>query len=73
MTPETAPLAEQLRGAGDVATLDGRFRFRPRAEFRLSDFYARAEALGLSPRQFNAARPTLEAVFLHLTGRTLRE
>ncbi|MDB6128486.1 MAG: drrA [Verrucomicrobia bacterium] len=73
VTPETTPLAEQLRGVGDVAALDGRYRFRPRAEFKLSDFYARAEALGLSPRQFTAARPTLEAVFLHLTGRTLRE
>ena len=73
VTPETTPLAEQLRGAGEVATLDGRYRFRPRAEFKLSDFYARAETLRLSPRQFTAARPTLEAVFLHLTGRTLRE
>jgi hypothetical protein len=27
----------------------------------------------LSSRLFVTARPTLEAVFLHLTGRTLRE
>ena len=34
---------------------------------------ARTEAYGLSPQLFTAARPTLEAVFLHLTGRNLRE
>ena len=73
VTPETTPLADQLKSEGDIATLDGRYRFRPRADFKLSNFYARAEALGLPPRQFTAARPTLEAVFLHLTGRTLRE
>ena len=72
-TPASAPLAAQLRAAGDVATLDGRHRFRPRPDFKLSAFYADAEALGLPPRLFTAARPSLEAVFLHLTGRTLRE
>jgi ABC-2 type transport system ATP-binding protein len=72
-TPETAVLATQLAGDGEVATLDGRHRFRPRANFKLSAFYARTEALGLSPQLFTVARPTLEAVFLHLTGRNLRE
>jgi len=72
-TPATGPLAAQLRADGEVATLDGRHRFRPRPDFKLSNFYARAEALGLPPRQFTAARPSLEAVFLHLTGRNLRE
>jgi len=72
-TPETSPLAAQLAGDGVLLTADGRHRFQPRADFRLSAFYARAEALGLPPRLFTAARPTLEAVFLHLTGRNLRE
>ena len=72
-TPETAPLAAQLGGDGVLSTVDGRHRFRPRPDFPLSAFYARAEALGLPPRLFAVARPTLEAVFLHLTGRTLRE
>jgi ABC-2 type transport system ATP-binding protein len=72
-TPETAALATQLASEGEVATLDGRHRFRPRADFKLSAFYARTETLGLPPQLFTVARPTLEAVFLHLTGRNLRE
>ncbi|MEI7553254.1 MAG: ABC transporter ATP-binding protein [Verrucomicrobiota bacterium] len=72
-TPETAPLAAQLGADGTLVSADGRHRFQPRADFRLSAFYTRAEALGLPPRLFTAARPTLEAVFLHLTGRNLRE
>jgi len=72
-TPETAPLAAQLGGDGTLVTQDGRQRFQPRAGFQLSTFYLRAEALSLPPRLFTAARPSLEAVFLHLTGRTLRE
>ena len=72
-TAETAPLAAHLADAGKVVSADGRHRFQPRPDFRLSAFYQRAEALGLPPRLFTAARPTLEAVFLHLTGRNLRE
>ncbi len=72
-TPATAPLAAELAAHGTVATLDGRHHFLPRADFKLSAFYARTEAHGLSASLFTAARPTLEAVFLHLTGRNLRE
>jgi len=72
-TAATAPLAAALGAQGSLVTADERHRFQPRADFRLSEFYARAEALGLPPRLFTASRPTLEAVFLHLTGRNLRE
>lgn len=73
VSPTSDALAAQLRNKGELATLDGRHRFRPRPDFKLSTFYAQAEALGLPPRNFTAARPSLEAVFLHLTGRNLRE
>jgi len=66
-------LARQLAAHGDVADVNGTHRFRPRADFRLSAFYALAEQHGLPARHFTQQRPTLEAVFLHLTGRTLRE
>jgi hypothetical protein len=39
----------------------------------MSSFYRRTEAHGLPPRLFASQRPTLEALFLQLTGRTLRE
>ena len=71
--PATAALAAELGAQGTLTTLDGRHRFEPRADFPLSAFYARTEAHGLAPRLFTAARPTLEAVFLHLTGRNHRE
>ncbi|MBI5693021.1 MAG: ABC transporter ATP-binding protein [Verrucomicrobia bacterium] len=72
-TPATDPLADQIRPHGELTTLDHQHRFRPRPDFRLSAFFAAAEALGLPPRLFTSQRPTLEAVFLHLTGRNLRE
>ena len=72
-TPATAGLAAQLAAHGEVTAGDGTHRFRPRAGFKTSAFYSLAESHQLSPRLFVTERPTLEAVFLHLTGRTLRE
>ncbi len=71
--PATAPLAARLAGEGDLTTVDGTHRFRPRANYRLSAFFTQTEALGLPARLFTSQRPTLEALFLHLTGRTIRE
>jgi ABC-2 type transport system ATP-binding protein len=72
-TAVTAGLATRLAAHGEVATGDGTHRFHPSGGFRTSAFYALAEDQQVSPRLFTTARPTLEAVFLHLTGRTLRE
>jgi len=71
--PATAGLAEQLAGHGEIATVDGLHRFRPKPGYALSAFYGLTEARGLPDRLFVSQRPTLEAVFLHLTGRNLRE
>lgn len=43
------------------------------AGVRLADFFAAAQAAGFPDRAFQLKRPTLEDVFLHLTGKTLRE
>jgi ABC-2 type transport system ATP-binding protein len=72
-TDATAPLATQLAVCGEITRIESQYRFRPRPEFKLSAFYAFAEALDLPARLFTSQRPSLEAVFLHLTGRTLRE
>jgi ABC-2 type transport system ATP-binding protein len=69
----TAALAARLAAHGDVATVDGLHRFRPRPDYPLSAFFALTEAHNLPGRLFVSQRPTLEALFLHLTGRTLRE
>ncbi len=71
--PATAALAAELAAFGEVASLDGTDRFRPRPGYPLSSFYAITERHGLAPRLFTSQRPTLEALFLQLTGRTLRE
>jgi ABC-2 type transport system ATP-binding protein len=68
-----AAFATELAPHGEVSALNGTCRFRPRANFKLSAFYALAEQHGLPPRLFTQQRPTLEAVFLHLTGRSLRD
>jgi ABC-2 type transport system ATP-binding protein len=72
-TPATAALAAQLPAMGELATADGTHRFRPRADSKFSEFFALTESHALPPRLFTSQRPTLEALFLHLTGRTLRE
>ena len=72
-SPDTAPLTARLAGQGELTTLDGTHRFRPRADYQLSVFFTLTESLGLPARLFTSQRPTLEALFLHLTGRHLRE
>jgi ABC-2 type transport system ATP-binding protein len=72
-TPETAALAAQLPAHGELSTADATHRFRPHASYKLSAFFALAESHALPGRLFTSQRPTLEALFLHLTGRTLRE
>ena len=72
--PGSAALAAELDAWGDLAdSTDDTHRFRPRPEFKLSTFYTLAEKHGLPPRTFSHQRPTLEAVFLHLSGRRIRE
>ncbi len=71
--PETSALAARLGGDGAVERLDDMYRFRPHAGYPLSAFYGASESLNLPPRLFTSQRPSLEAVFLHLTGRKLRE
>ncbi len=73
-TPATAALAAQLPAHGELTTTEeGVHRFRPRIDAKLSAFYSLAESHALPGRLFTSQRPTLEALFLHLTGRTLRE
>jgi ABC-2 type transport system ATP-binding protein len=72
-SPATQPMVEALAGSGDLETVEGVHRFRPRPGYALSAFYTQSERLGLAPRLFTSQRPTLEALFLHLTGRNLRE
>ncbi|HEY3914876.1 MAG TPA: ATP-binding cassette domain-containing protein [Verrucomicrobiae bacterium] len=72
-TPEMAGLCAELAGVGELAQRDGFHCFRPKPGFRLSAFYLATERYNLSSRLFATQQPTLESVFLQLTGKDLRE
>lgn len=65
--------AAGLAEHGKTAMDEGIIRFYPHPSFSRSAFYSLVEKSGLKARQFVHERPSLEAVFLHLTGRNLRE
>jgi ABC-2 type transport system ATP-binding protein len=69
----TAEFATRLANHGEILLVEQNHCFRPRSDFPLSAFYALSETHGFPSRQFVTQRPSLEALFLHLTGRTLRE
>jgi ABC-2 type transport system ATP-binding protein len=72
-TGETAALARELAARGEFSSVDGVSRFRPGSGYPLSSFYLLTERHALPARLFTSQRPTLEALFLQLTGRVLRE
>ncbi len=72
-TEATTALVAKLGAHGSVEPGDEHYRFRPQPGYKLSNFYQLTESLGLPARLFTSQRPTLEALFLHLTGRNLRE
>lgn len=69
----TAALALQLGALGGIESSKDVHRFRPRAGLPMSEFYALAEQHAVPPQLFTHERPTLQALFLRLTGRTLRD
>jgi ABC-2 type transport system ATP-binding protein len=66
-------LIVELSAHGSVEKGADYYCFRPQPGYLLSSFYLLTESLGYPARHFTSQRPTLEALFLHLTGRTLRE
>jgi ABC-2 type transport system ATP-binding protein len=70
---ETMPLAARLANHGEISLVEQTHCFRPQTGFPLSAFYALTEEHACPPCLFATQRPSLEALFLHLTGRTLRE
>ncbi len=56
-----------------VPSADGSAILKIHDSFLLSAFFAKVEAVGMEYRHFRLKQPSLEAVFLHLTGRSLRD
>ncbi|GAA3793984.1 ATP-binding cassette domain-containing protein [Sphaerisporangium flaviroseum] len=69
-----AEIAEGFAGPGEAGAEGTTVRLRvPRADTALPEFLRSLEAAGVKAATAETARPTLDDVFLALTGRTLRE
>ena len=69
----TTPHVAAFEQFGTIARTEDAYVLTPAPELRLSEFFGATERLGIPSRFFNVTRPTLENVFLHLTGKTLRD
>jgi ABC-2 type transport system ATP-binding protein len=71
------PSTEENRAAfekfGALLEEDDHYELKPAQGFRLSDFFAGIEKRGIKYSWVDLRRPTLEALFLQLTGRRLRD
>jgi ABC-2 type transport system ATP-binding protein len=65
---------EALGNLGKVIELEYQFELTPHSEFaKLSFLFTKLEELGIPDDNIEISRATLEDVFLHLTGRRLRD
>ncbi|MFJ4633679.1 ATP-binding cassette domain-containing protein [Streptomyces sp. NPDC088847] len=72
--PRTALIAERLTGAQKVVVTDGRIRLRvPRGDAALPVLLRELNSANISPRSFQISQPSLDDVFLSVTGRRLRD
>jgi ABC-2 type transport system ATP-binding protein len=70
---QTTAQMQALTEYGEITKAEDAYLFKLRDGLRFSEFFAAAEELGLPYRYFNIRRPTLEDLFLHLTGKNLRD
>jgi ABC-2 type transport system ATP-binding protein len=70
---QTTAQMQALAEYGEITNAEDVYLFKLRDGLRFSEFFAAAEELGLPYRYFNIRRPTLEDLFLHLTGKNLRD
>jgi len=69
----TATLLAAFQQLGEMEQTKGKYLVHLRPEIPISKVHKLIEAEGLSHRQFQFKQPSLEAVFLTMTGRRLRE
>ncbi len=71
---DAAEIAGRLAGARELSAAGGEIRFRvPRGDVALPEFLRALDAESIPMRSVQVHRPTLDDVFLTLTGRSLRE
>ena len=71
--PSTANKIHLLKQFGTLIDEQDRLELKPNEQFRLSDFFSFIEEHGIQSRFIEIRKPTLEALFLHLTGKRLRD
>jgi len=71
--PATVEHKAVLGEFGTVIENDDHMLLKPGTGFALSKFFTRVEQEGMKYRWFELHRPTLEELFLHMTGRRLRD
>jgi ABC-2 type transport system ATP-binding protein len=71
---DAAEIAGRLAGAHELSAADGEVRFRvPRGDVALPELLRALDAKSIPMLSVQVHRPTLDDVFLTLTGRSLRE
>ncbi|HET9140462.1 ATP-binding cassette domain-containing protein [Actinophytocola sp.] len=69
-----AEVAEKLPGAGEITTADTLVRFRvPRGDVALPELLRALDGASITLNSIQVHRPTLDDVFLTMTGRSLRD
>jgi ABC-2 type transport system ATP-binding protein len=72
--PAAAEVAERLPGAHEVTAVDGAVTFRvPRGDTAMPELLRALDTAGIALTSIQVQRPTLDDVFLTLTGRSLRD
>jgi len=73
-TPETIAQIEFLKNIGDINEFDFKYELLPNEKYKkFSSLYESLESLGIPSDSIEVSRASLEDVFLHLTGRRLRD
>ncbi|MFI5251481.1 MAG: ABC transporter ATP-binding protein [Bacteroidota bacterium] len=72
-TPETNGKMSLFAGYGSVADHNDHIEITPAAGIQLSQFFGGMETNGIDPKLITLTRPTLEDIFLALTGKRLRD
>lgn len=74
LAEQAAELVARLQGAHQVSIMDSTVRFRvPRGDIAMPELLRGLDAAGIAMTAIQVQRPTLDDVFLSLTGRSLRD
>jgi ABC-2 type transport system ATP-binding protein len=71
--PTTTEKIDVFKQFGTLIDENDHYELKPKEGFQLSAFFSSIEQNGISYKLVEMHKPTLEALFLHLTGRRLRD